>query len=83
MKKQWRLAVMLLALAAAASLALAPAFARTPTAGVTSSAPAPGESAEISALSAVAQRLATQTDRISLGLAQMRLNAASRGTDPR
>ncbi len=74
---------MLLALAAAASLALAPAFARTPAGGVTGSAPAPAESAEISALYAQSQRLAAQTDRMSLGLAQIRLNAASAGADPR
>lgn len=80
--KRWRLVVLLLALAAAGSMA----FAGTLTGQGVKSAhtlATPPDSAETALLNALSRQLAAETDRMTLGFAQMRLNAASAEPDRR
>lgn len=71
MKKKWSIGVLLLVLAAAGSMALA-------STNAPSAAQAPRgrpETVEIGTVYALSQRLASETDRMTVGLAQLRLNA--------
>ena len=78
--KRWRLGVLLLALLAVGTAAFAgrPALAKA-SAETAAARPRP-ETAEIAALYAQSQRLAAETDRMTLGVAQMRLNASAGAT---
>lgn len=77
--KKWSLGALLLVLAAAGSMAL------TSTNGPSSAKAPEGkpETAEIGAVYAASQRLASETDRMTVGLAQLRLNASARQPDRR
>lgn len=79
MEKKWPLGAGLLALAAAGSLALAGRD------GPTSATAAPGtpETFEIRAVYAISAQLALDTDRMTVGLAQLRLNASAAKADRR
>jgi len=74
--KKWPVGVLVLVAAIAASVA----FAQTPSGPPATQAQEPPETGPVYALS---QRLAAETDRMTLGMAQMRLNAASAAQPPR
>ena len=70
--------MLVLVVAIAGSLAFAH---RPPAQAPASGGGPPVQTAEIAALYAQSQRLASDTDRISLGIAQIRLNASA-GSSP-
>lgn len=75
-KNKWPIGVLALVAAIAGSVA----FAQTPSGPPAAQAQDPPETGPVYALS---QRLAAETDRMTLGIAQMRLNAAAAAQPPR
>ncbi len=81
--KRWPLGVALLVLVAVGSMAWASAEAPASAKASTRTSAGKPETAEIAALYALSQRLSAQTDRISEGLVQMRVNASAGDPDRR